>query len=1838
MKPIGKALTCCALAALLFMTSLPVTAVANTENPYLVYWVDPVAGSDQSDGSELAPFRTIAHARDVVSQQVDQMTGNIVIYLRGGNHRIESALEFGPQDSGANGHRVIYAAAPGEEPVITGGQSVNGWTMFDPANNVYVAPVPAGAEGARQFYANGVRANRSMSEESPVDWQWSGSDGYLSQSHDGPDANEWIVVDLGSVVNGVKSVKLYPGSALETGGKAAGFPADFTIELSTDGISYVPAVTVNGYASPESGQAQTFAFSAQSARFVKLNVTKLGASDRLEAGKHRLILAEIEADNADYVYDPNLGKVDRVDFSRNLALMRPVDLSMKDEVGGALPVGNLVDGDLNTFATTVSWTDPNFPQMLTVTLSDTDAVPVSAVRMWPRPDDQGGVVHEPSDFTVEVSPDGENWSSVTSVVYGQWTPNGPMTLTFAPAAAKQLRVNVNKIGHGEENGGQTYYRMQLMELAVYGTANLARGATVEAPNSWEYPQGNLSKNAITDGLLHGSFYTSFSSPSPEMKDAAVTMDLGSARHVGGLRLYPRNDGTNNVHYPAEILIQSSSEGIEYEDILRLSGIPDTNGKPQEFIFDQAVQAKYLRIVPLRIGVGESGNYRFQLMEAEALPPASGSEGPPPAGIASAAGALVKGSAHAMNALATASSSDGDADNGPAKLTDGVTSDSLSKMGYRVPASYGLQNWHNLQNVEVHILRWWYHHIGKIDRVSPDGTNLVMNQAIWDKTEVDNDRPTWIENAYELLDREGEWYLDPNGSVDGSGNAKIYYKPRAGENMAILKTELPKAEQLLKLTGTLDQPVSNLVFAGIVFETSGWTGPNKNGYADAQAGTFVVGPRVEQIPSAVELAYSRNVTLENNVFRNLGSGALRVWKASQDNAVVGNVFHDISAGGLFIGATDDHHAYEADARDVVKNNTVSNNYVTRIGADYYDSVGIFVGYTEGTVVSRNIVREVPYTGISLGWGWGHADAGGLYGYATPTSAKNNRIENNLVAEAGKVQHDGGLIYTLGAQPGSVISGNYVDGYNDGTFDKDAGIYLDEGTVGVEVKNNVVGLAYWWLNMWTPSIKNNHWHDNYYSVDRQRNNGTGNVIENNTHVPDGDFAAVSGAAAIIANAGLQPEYAAIAAKVPDRDVARHQAKLAKYPDSHAYYFANNRGVKNVSITGQISEPVIDWINRTARLTVPESTNLSALSPVFTLENGYSVTPGAGVPVDFSAGAVPFTVSNGQVVYVWLVNVKKSISGTGPITAPVTTLDSAISSLNVWTALPTQNGDGSITISGNSGYTGGKFGETILAFDMRSALNMEGKDWLGFTLRDQNPYVNFALKPSTTYAINVNHDGWELQKWLNGSREMLIGTVGGMIPRFGNVANTHYSPNERHSIRTGAINVDGGVRIFLFVDGVKVFDVIDNDDPITQEGYFSVYGMTSPVTLLPYTGIEIAGPTDPGNGSGGQTGSPSPSGNRLNGGAAKLEITDAADFLKNNVSVTDGRKILTAEVPGGSETNAGMEMTFPAELANLALQEGVETLRIKSLAGELQIPTGTLVKMAGQGAISITVKVQSVANSELNEQQRRKYPGGRAIEFVVEADGNRAASFDPPIFVIWPDRDSAANSDLASAFRLLDDGTMMNLGGRYDQGDMRFQAIGSGLYVIRQNPVVFKDLSEMHWAYGFISSMAAKGMIQGTGNDRFDPSAVITRSQTAVLLARILGLKEAATPSFADVAADSGYAGAVNALAEAGIVTGSNGHFDPDAEINRQDLAVLISRAISYSGGTVSVSNGRAFTYADQSLIASYAREAVSWMSELGIMQGTGENRFNPTGRASRAEMAKIAYLLLNRTTNGGEELRQ
>jgi hypothetical protein len=370
---------------------------------------------------------------------------------------------------------------------------------------------------------------------------------------------------------------------------------------------------------------------------------------------------------------------------------------------------------------------------------------------------------------------------------------------------------------------------------------------------------------------------------------------------------------------------------------------------------------------------------------------------------------------------------------------------------------------------------------------------------------------WVENAFELLTKPGQWYLDRSENF-------VYYIPREGEDLS--NAVLARLEKLIDARGSdSDRRIHNLQFRGLTFVHATWLFPSGDqGYADNQTGVLWVNvpPGLHKTDGAISFQYASNVRFERNVVSHMGGSAVDFGHAPQHNAIVGNCIFDISGNGIFLGEFDDAKA--TDPKDWTNSNLIANNYIERPGVEFEDQIGICVGFTRNLVLDHNEVFDCPYTGISVGWGWSKL------GYSF-----QNTISNNAVGFYMKILGDGGGIYTLGNQGDpehkTVWSGNYVHHGAHGQ-----GLYSDEGSGFMEIHGNVVGMVGAnWMNIWCSWIHDVDVHHNFTDKTNANNHGTNCTVHDNVDTISLD-GLPEAAAAIVKNAGLEPAFADVKKRIP------------------------------------------------------------------------------------------------------------------------------------------------------------------------------------------------------------------------------------------------------------------------------------------------------------------------------------------------------------------------------------------------------------------------------------------------------------------------------------------------------------------------------------------------------------------------------------------------------------------------------------------------------------------------------------------------------------------------------------
>jgi hypothetical protein len=344
-------------------------------------------------------------------------------------------------------------------------------------------------------------------------------------------------------------------------------------------------------------------------------------------------------------------------------------------------------------------------------------------------------------------------------------------------------------------------------------------------------------------------------------------------------------------------------------------------------------------------------------------------------------------------------------------------------------------------------------------------------------------PFYLTNVKELLDEPGEWYHDIRAH-------KLYYMPRQGET--VREAIVPVLETLVDVVGSAERPVRNITMKGITFAHTTWMRPSEKGHVPLQAGMYLteaykLRPQIDRpnnhkldnqgwlgrADAAVELRYIEDVNFDKCRFEHLGGSGLDYVIGCRGGTATHCTFTDIAMNGYVCGSfspegLETHLPYvPTDFREVCTGQTVSDCDFNDVTNEDWGCVAIAAGYVSGITIDHNTIHDVSYTAISLGWGWNRDSV----------CMRDNCVHANLIYNYAQHMYDCAGIYTLGNQPGTVISENVVRDIARPSYVHDPNhwfyLYTDEGSSNITIRDN-----------WTPEEKF-----------LKNANGPGNIWDNN-----------------------------------------------------------------------------------------------------------------------------------------------------------------------------------------------------------------------------------------------------------------------------------------------------------------------------------------------------------------------------------------------------------------------------------------------------------------------------------------------------------------------------------------------------------------------------------------------------------------------------------------------------------------------------------------------------------------------------------------------------------------------
>jgi hypothetical protein len=463
----------------------------------------------------------------------------------------------------------------------------------------------------------------------------------------------------------------------------------------------------------------------------------------------------------------------------------------------------------------------------------------------------------------------------------------------------------------------------------------------------------------------------------------------------------------------------------------------------------------------------------------------------------------------------------------------------------------------------------------------------------------------VMNAYEFLDTPGEFFFDKTSRV-------LYYYKAGSEDMTTAPVFAPNnVSTALRVAGrSTSSHVRNITFSGLTVEHSDWNLFNVAGSAFKQAQQGNLGAsayakgnfhdyyyrNVDVGPGIIQIENADGILLERNRIQHTGNDGINMVNDVQNTRLIGNFTNDIAGSAVTVGhpqhlyigdgTSTNREKYSAQVEGLDKNIEIKNNYL-------YDSAVLFNGHSpisayfaDTLSIQHNRIEKAPWSGITLGWGWWNFDgsAGSIAPNRPTTTARNNTISYNHIIDTVQRLSDTAPIYTLGSQPGTTITNNYLEGVPSG---HKYGLHPDEGSAYITFRDNVLSVDknVTWL------INSDDWgrkHDLSITSTYGAINKVSNKVLPNSTVQDilvsSDYVWPAAAHSIAVNSGLEDAYRDI---VPQGQVA-----LPNYVLPASTFVAGGTATIPIRSTGDATRSV--WL-------APSGTTTFVAGPTMTRAGG-------------------------------------------------------------------------------------------------------------------------------------------------------------------------------------------------------------------------------------------------------------------------------------------------------------------------------------------------------------------------------------------------------------------------------------------------------------------------------------------------------------------------------------------------------------------------------------------------------------------------------------------------------------
>jgi|GEM_PF-1578440 len=374
------------------------------------------------------------------------------------------------------------------------------------------------------------------------------------------------------------------------------------------------------------------------------------------------------------------------------------------------------------------------------------------------------------------------------------------------------------------------------------------------------------------------------------------------------------------------------------------------------------------------------------------------------------------------------------------------------------------------------------------------------------------------------------------------------------------------------------------------------------------------------------------------------------------------------------------------------------------------------------------------------------------------------------------------------------------------------------------------------------------------------------------------------------------------------------------------------------------------------------------------------------------------------------------------------------------------------------------------------------------------------------------------------------------------------------------------------------------------------------------------------------------------AIAKVLKEAEMVKKQ-GITANKEVII-EVRSDSKANS-VETIIP-QAAVAELHNSVDTVKLSTTIGELSFDNDalkTLGKEKGDVKLTVAKKDAEAALTNavnISEKTKEQIKKGQSVEVSVIVGTKKISQFESNLVIKLPYKKlENQKKEAIVAYEINHEGLLKPIisGKMEEDGEIfKITANHCSTYIIAYNDVNFMD-TQKHWADSNITYLAAREVIKGMAESTFEPDANITRAQFIQILANMSGadLSKYEDSKFNDVNRKAWFSKSAAWAADTGLAIGysnSDGttSFNPNDNITRQDMAVILSRYMLKIKKQKLSEVNKEMSFTDRNQIDSYAEAAIKELQRSGIINGKTSETFVPKGNATRAECSKMISVLM------------